>query len=79
MYSVERIHEPIDRQAPPVSPAGELDLEAPEEALHGGVVRRASLLRHRAHDTVALATLYPARPAAVATAIAMADGGFALG
>lgn len=69
---IECIHELTDAPALPVAPVEELDLEPPEEPFHGGVVRRAALLRHGARDPVTLTALDPAGPAVVAAPVAVA-------
>lgn len=64
----------------PVPAVEELDLQPPEEALAGGVVRRVALPRHGPRDPGRLARLHPVRGPVVPAAVgvqreAAADGG----
>lgn len=75
---LEPLDELLRRDPRPVPVVEELVLEPSEEPLAGRVVRRAPLLRHRAHDPVLVADLDPSRPAVVAAAVAVAHGALAL-
>lgn len=52
---IEHRRELLHGNAAPVAMEEELVLKPTEEALHGGVVRAASFLRHRPHQAVSLA------------------------
>lgn len=71
---VEHGDELVNADAIPVPSVEELVLEPSEEALHGGVVGRAPLLRHGADELVLLADLDPPGPSVMASAIAVDHG-----
>ena len=76
--AIDRVHEVVDAPPAPAPAVEQLDLQAPEEALAGAVVRGAALLRHRPRDAVLLAPLVPARPTVMASAVSVPDRVLAL-
>ena len=70
---IDRVHEVADAPPAPAPAVEQLDLQAPEEALAGAVVRGAALLRHRPRDAVLLAPLDSARPTVMAAAGSVPD------
>ena len=75
--AVELGCEILQADALPVPAVEELVLEPAEEPLHGRVVRRAPLPRHRALEAVPLADLEPPGPPVVAPPVAVDHGGLA--
>lgn len=67
---VEHVRELVKRDPAPVPAVEELYLQPSEETLGARVARAAALPRHRPHDAVILAYLYPPGPAIVVASVA---------